>query len=440
MRNRIIRVAALLACALAPLAAEIRTLTVLHLNDMHARLTPLDNGRGGFAALTTAIKREREGCKDCILLNAGDLVQGSPVSTIYHGEPIFQIANLMGFDAFTLGNHEFDYGWLQVKKFLGMAKYPVVTSNLVNTAGELMTAKPYVILKVNGLRVAVIGVMTESLPSLTIPEELGEYRVLPVVETVRKYAREALPNADLIVALGHIGGNEEQAILEQVPEVSVIVSGHIHSGMQQPRVKDGRVQVRVRSYGEELGRLDLKVDTEKKALAEFTWKKIAIDPAVYAPDAAVDAEVKKWEGQVSAIVDKPVAISKHAFTKPQMKELIQRAIREETGADFAWMNSGGIRDSLPEGQLLERSIWNVMPFDDVLMVGTFKGSQLPPAVVGDRKIEPDKEYTLAVTDYTAQNQGTGENFRGVAGLKFDHRIGLLRDLLIDWFRKAKVVE
>jgi 2',3'-cyclic-nucleotide 2'-phosphodiesterase (5'-nucleotidase family) len=316
----------------------------------------------------------------------------------------------------------------------------VVTSNLVNQAGELMTPKAYTILRVNGLRVAVIGAMTETLPSLTIPEELGEYHVLPVVETVRKYAREALPNADLIVVLGHITGPEEQAILEGVPEVSVIVSGHIHSGMQQARVKDGRVQVRVRSYAEELGRLDLKVDTEKKALAGFAWKKIAIDPKVYPPDPEVAAAVKHWEDQVSALVDRPLAISKHAFTKPQMKTLIEQAIREETGADFAWMNSGGIRDPLPEGQLLERNIWNVMPFDDALLVGTFKGSQLPPMVVGDRKIEPDREYTLAVTDYTAANQGTSENFRGTTGLNFDHRIGLLRDILIDWFRKKKVVE
>ncbi len=435
-----IRAAALLALALTPLAAEIRTLTILHLNDMHARIMPLDNGHGGFAAMATAIKRERANCHDCLLLNAGDLVQGSPVSTIFHGEPIFEIANLMGFDAFTLGNHEFDYGWLQVKKFIGIAKYPVVTSNLVNAAGQLMTPKPYVVLKVNGLRVAVIGAMTETLRTLSVPDSLGEYHTLPLVETVRKYAREVRPESDLIVVLAHITGNEEQAILDNVPEVSVIVSGHIHSGMQQPRVENGRVQVRVRSYAEELGRLELKVDTEKKALAAFEWKKITIDPKEFAPDPEVAAAVKKWEDQVSTLVDRPIAVAKHAVSKQELKPLIQQAIRDETGADFAWMNSGGIRDPLPAGQLLERNIWNVMPFDDVLLVGTFKGKDLPPVVVGDRKIDPEKDYTLAVTDYTAENQGTGENFRGVTGLKFDHRIGLLRDILLDWFRKKKVIE
>src|ERR1035437_2005092 len=115
----------LLAWALLcnPVAAEIRSLTILHTNDLHARMMPLENHRGSFAFLTTVIRRERAGCKDCILLNAGDVAQGSPVSTIFHGLPIFEVANLLGFDVGTLGNHDFDYGWMQTRKFMQIAKY-----------------------------------------------------------------------------------------------------------------------------------------------------------------------------------------------------------------------------------------------------------------------------------------------------------------------------
>src|SRR4051812_5272839 len=96
----------LLGCILAfSLPAEIRTLTILHTNDLHSRLTPLDNRHGGFAYLATAIKQQRKGCMDCILLNAGDLAQGSPVSSVYKGAPIFEIANMLGYSAATLGNH-----------------------------------------------------------------------------------------------------------------------------------------------------------------------------------------------------------------------------------------------------------------------------------------------------------------------------------------------
>src|SRR5580692_5082464 len=137
MQYRIRRVLAVALLFAAPLAAEIRQLTILHTNDLHARLMPLSDGRGGFAYLAATIRRERANCDHCILLNAGDLVQGTPVSTLFHGLPVYEIAGLFGYDAATLGNHEFDYGWLQARKFAQTAKFPVVDANLVNNAGEL---------------------------------------------------------------------------------------------------------------------------------------------------------------------------------------------------------------------------------------------------------------------------------------------------------------
>src|SRR5690242_1434020 len=88
----------------ASAADSVRAVTILHTNDIHAHLTPTERGKGGFAQLAAAIRHERENCTGCLLLNAGDLVQGTPVSTIFHGEPVYQIANLFRFDAATLGN------------------------------------------------------------------------------------------------------------------------------------------------------------------------------------------------------------------------------------------------------------------------------------------------------------------------------------------------
>src|SRR5947208_14191807 len=91
--------AALIVLVAFPLAAEVRTLTILHTNDLHARLLPLENHHGGFAYLAAVIRRERPNCTDCILLNAGDVAQGTPVSHIFHGLPVFELANLFGYDA-----------------------------------------------------------------------------------------------------------------------------------------------------------------------------------------------------------------------------------------------------------------------------------------------------------------------------------------------------
>lgn len=435
-KRRLLAVA-LLACT--QLAAEVRTLTILHTNDLHARLSPLENHNGGFAYLATLIRRERAGCHDCILLNAGDLVQGTPVSTIFFGQPVFEVGNLLGFDAATLGNHEFDYGWLQARRFLEVAKYPIVTSNIVNRSGQLFTPKPYLILKVNGLRVAVIGAMTDDLHSLSTSKLLEDWHTLPAVATARKYAAELREQSDLIVLLAHITGTEETEFLNSAPEIPVLITGHIHRGIDEALSKDGRVMVRVKGYGEELGRLDLKVDTEKKAPVSWTWKHITVDSTKLEPDAEVASAVKHWEDEVTARVDQPLAVAAKRFEKRDVKRLIEQALRDETGADFAWMNQGGVRDILPQGQLLVRHIWNIMPFDNRVVVGTFKGRDLPAVVLGDRQVDPDREYTLAVSDFTAENQGTQENLR-TTGLKFPNDVGLMRDLLIDWFRKKKVIE
>jgi 2',3'-cyclic-nucleotide 2'-phosphodiesterase (5'-nucleotidase family) len=420
------------------LPAEIRSLTILHSNDLHARLTPLENGNGGFAYLASVLRRERAGCRDCIYLNAGDLVQGTPVSTIFHGLPVYEIANLLKIDASTLGNHEFDYGWPQVQKFLATARFPVVSANVVNDKGNLMTREPYIILRANGLRIAVIGAMTDRLDSLTTPKLLGEWHTMPLLDTVRKYAAELRPKSDLVVLLGHITDGEETEVLEKVPGVSVIVSGHVHKGMAKAESRDNRVLVRVKGYGEELGRLSLEVDTEKKELVRWDWKRIRIDSTRVRPDAAIAKVVKRWEDEVTARVDQPLAVSSRSFTKAEVKLLIERAMREQTGSNFAFMNLGGVRDVLPKGQLLVRHIWNIMPFDNMVVVGTFKGRQIPQVVAGAKQLDPDRDYTFAVSDFTAANP-EGEGLKAT-GLKFPNEVGLLRDILVDWFRKKKTID
>ena len=438
MANSLRRLLALTLLVCASLPAEIRTLSIIHTNDLHARLTPLENHNGGFAYVAAVIRREREHCTDCITLFAGDMAQGTPVSTIFHGLPVFEIANLLGFDAATLGNHDFDYGWMQTRKFIDTARYPIVSANMVNSEGKLFT-RPYVILTVNHLRIAVIGAMTDTLPALSTPKLLEDWHAAPLVETARKYARELRDQSDLIVLLGHITDAEEATLLKEAPEIPVLVTGHIHRGIEQASVVDGRIMVRAKGYGEEVGRLDLKVDTEKKAPVEWKWRRIVVDSTKIEPAADVAALVNHWESEVTARVDRPLALSKRNFTKVETKHLIEQALREETGADFSWMNLGGVRDLVPEGQLRERNVWNIMPFDNTVVVGTFKGKDLPPVVVGDRKIDPEREYTLAVSDYTAANQETRENLQ-TKGLTFPHEVGLMRDILIDWFRKKKVIE
>ncbi len=439
--GRILFLALLLCVALFSAQAQVRSLSILHTNDLHAHLLPDASNRGGFAQMAAILRQETAGCLACLILNGGDLVQGTPISTIYQGVPIFELANLLRFDAAVLGNHEFDYGWRKISEFMRAARFPVLAANVTDEQGRLLTRQAYVILPVGGaggIRVAVIGALTADLPDLTTPDKFGPWRALPVAATVRRYAREVREKSDLILVLGHLNESEESAILREVPEVAAVISGHPHDGLEAPVEVDGRIVVRLRANGEEIGRLDLDVDAARKAVVRSAWKRIPVNAAVVPPSEDAARAVEQWESKVRAIVDVPIGTARRAFTRQELKPVIEQATREELGTDLAFVNLGGIRDSLPAGTILARHIWNIMPFDNRLVVGRFRGSELPLAVTLGVPIDPNRQYTLAVSDFVATNQRAE---LGASGLRFPRRINRLhRDVLIDWVRKRRALE
>lgn len=414
-----------------------QSLTILHSNDLHAHLLPDEHGTGGFARLATAVRREKMNCAACLYLNAGDLVQGTPVSTLFHGIPVYEIANLLGFDASTLGNHEFDYGWRRVQEFGRIAHFPVLSANVVDANGKSITSQPYIIKSAGGIRVAIIGVVLGDLVrNFVSPPEVGPWNVLPVLDTVRKYARELRDRSDLVVVLGHIHDKEEVAeILKQIPEVSAVVAGHTHEAYPEMMNVEGRVAVLVNSYADQLGRLDLQVDIAGKKLRSAEWRKIPID-AKLTPAPDVERLVNHWESKVRPLVDVPIGESPKAMarTDPDLRKMIEKAMAEQTGADIGWINTGNIRDGLPAGRILARQIWNMLPFDNYIVTGKFKGSQLPKSITDRYPVEPDREYTVATTDFTAGNQAAKDQL-DTTGLVFPKIGPLQRDAVIAWIRK-----
>ena len=434
------RLLAVLILAFTARAQNIRPLTILHSNDLHAHLLPDDQGMGGLAYLATVVREQRANNAACLYLNAGDLVQGTPVSTIYQGLPIYEIANHLGIDVSTLGNHEFDYGWRRIQDFVKTATFPIVSANVVNDQGAFLAGQPYVIKTVGGIRVAVIGVLLGNLVgNLATPDKVLPWKVLPVVETVRKYAFELRDKSDMIVVLGHINDSEADAILREIPEVSVAIVGHSHKEYPNLHNFEGRVGALVTSYGVELGRLDMQVDMTAHKLKSVEWKIIPVDSKKITPDPLVAREVAAWEAKVSKIVDIPIGEAHRRFEKHDLQILIERAMAEETGSDLAWVNLGNVRDVIPTGTILARTVWNILPFDNAVVIGKFKGSQLPAKVREGHTIDPDREYTLATTDFTAANQASRDQF-GVSGLDFPKTAAMQRDMVIDWIKKKKVLE
>jgi len=156
-----------------------------------------------------------------------------------------------------------------------------------------------------------------------------------------------------------------------------------------------------------------------------------------APD--VKKLVDKWEAKVSKIVDVPIGEAKREFAGADLKLLMEQAMADEMHADFALMNQGGVRDRLPKGTVLARTVWNIMPFDNKMAVGRIKGSQLSSALTRGRTVEPDREYIVTMSDFSAGNESQ-RKLLGITDLQLETKTVLLRDLLITWIKKKGTLD
>lgn len=426
--------------------SAVHELTILHFNDLHDRLLPDPDGKGGVAHLATLLKRERAAAHASLTLNAGDLVQGTPVSTIFEGLPDYEIANSLGIDVNCLGNHEFDYGWQKIRDFMQVASFPTVSANAVDASGNRLVNPSYVILNAGGMRVAVIGALLESLANTTTLERLGPYRAAPAVEALRPIVAKAKQRSDMVIVLGHLEKSEAESILRELPDVSVAVIGHEHAAWKEPVEIDGRFVIHAEGYGRQVGRLVLRYDIATRRIISHEWTGIPVDDSEYPADPVVQAQVDKWEAKVAARVDVPIGRATRALPRNEVRTLMERAMLDQmldrVPADFSFTNRGGVRDILPQGELLARHVWNVMPFDNRVVVLEIRGDQLAALIdpsgrtdpVVKERLDPTRVYRLVTTDFVAQSWADiGKTFplqdQGV----------LLRDVVIDWIKKRKVI-
>ncbi|HSP69634.1 MAG TPA: 5'-nucleotidase C-terminal domain-containing protein, partial [Bryobacteraceae bacterium] len=299
-----------------------------------------------------------------------------------------------------------------------------------------------VIRDAGGMRVAVIGALLESLAENTTLARLGPYHAAPIVETLRPIVADAKQRADIVIVLGHIEKAEGESILRGLPDVSIVATGHEHAPWKEPLEIDGRFVIHAQGYGRQLGRMVLRYDTATRGIVSHEWTGITVDDTEYPADPVVQAQVDQWEAKVSALVDVPIGRATRQIPRAEVRTLMERAMLDQTQADLAFTNRGGVRDILPEGELLARHVWNVMPFENRVVTLEIPGDQLAvltdpsdrtDPVVKDR-LDPKRMYRLATTDFVAQSwTDIGKPFP-----RTDQGV-LLRDALIDWIKQRKAI-
>ena len=233
-----------LAAALATGAgARGRKITILHTNDTHSCIYPLNRhladtllaGRGGFVRRAEMVRQERRKEPELLLLDSGDFSQGSTYYTLYKGDVEVGLMNLMGYDAATLGNHEFDYGVDNLARLARKAEFPIVCANYDFTGTPLEgLINPYTIIKRNGVKIGIFGVSPQ-LDGLVMAQSCKGVKYNDPVKAANDVARllKEKEKCDLVICLSHLGwdliGTDDTEMMPQTRNIDIILGGHSHS-------------------------------------------------------------------------------------------------------------------------------------------------------------------------------------------------------------------
>ena len=241
--TRLIIAIMLAVAAITGAEAKGRKITILHTNDTHSCVYPLNPnladtmlaGRGGFVRRAGMIKQEREKNPKLLLLDSGDFSQGSTYYTLYKGDVEVGLMNLMGYDAATLGNHEFDYGVENLARLARKAEFPIVCANYDFTGTPLEgLIKPYTVIKRDGVKIGIFGVSPQ-LDGLVMAESCKGVKYNDPVKAANDVARllKEREKCDLVICLSHLGwdliGTDDTEMMQQTRNIDIVLGGHSHS-------------------------------------------------------------------------------------------------------------------------------------------------------------------------------------------------------------------
>ncbi|WP_226390956.1 bifunctional metallophosphatase/5'-nucleotidase [Penaeicola halotolerans] len=262
---------------------KIQKLTILHTNDMHSRVEPfpLDGtanaGKGGMARRAALIKQIRQEEEHILLFDSGDIFQGTPYFNMYGGEVEFKLMSQMGYDAATLGNHDFDNGLIGLENQLPNASFPFLIANYDFTQTRLNGRfEPYKIFEKGGLRIGVFGLGIE-LEGLVPYDAFEQTKYLDPVAVAKEMVQELRQKkCDLIVCLSHLGYKygsskiSDTVLAQQVAGIDLILGGHTHTFLDQPDIyvdsEGGTTMVNQAGWaGMRVGRIDFEIENRKKS-------------------------------------------------------------------------------------------------------------------------------------------------------------------------------
>lgn len=403
-------------------------ITILHTNDHHGRFWKNRDGEYGMAARKTVVDQIRKEVAAAggysLLLDGGDVNTGVPESDLQDAVPDFRGMNLLGYDAMAVGNHEFDKPPVVLQMQRDLATFPMLSANIYRDGKRLF--EPYKIFNLGGVRVAVMGLTTEDTQKMVHPDNIRNVEFRNAQTEAARVVPELRSKADVVIAATHMGHYENGAHGTQAPGdvelaravkgLDMIVGGHTQNpgcmkaenvvdrayvpGSEcKPDRQNGTWVVQAHEWGKYVGRADFTYKNGEFKLVKYALIPINLKKPVkaadgktslvtYTPEIAESPEMLqllkpfqdfgqqklmvevgssdgKLEGDRSVVRSQPAALG----------VMIGRSMMDKTKADFAVVNAGGVRDSLPAGKITYKDVLTVHPFGNTIAVVDLSGKE-----------------------------------------------------------------
>jgi len=367
-------------------------ITILHINDTHAHLEDV-------ARRATLVKKVRDevGSNRLLMFDSGDVFMGTPYFTLMKGQADLEFMNMLGYDAMTLGNHEFDnYEKTPqyLNDFIAKAGFPIVCSNIdFSKVAELRgKTAPYLIIEKNGQKFGVIGLLTEDTAEIADPGKnisIGDH----VAAARQSVSLLQSKGVDKIIALTHIGWDYDTELAKQVSGIDLIIGGHSHTLPEvYPTVvanKEPTLVVQAEAYGKYLGRLDLTFDERgvivKQAGSLAVIKDAAEDPEYAAVLAKYKAPIDQLQKTMvgKTLVDLDAERTDIRTQETNFGNLVADAMLAKASgvkAQMAIVNGGSIRTTIPAGDISLGQLQTAIPFNNDMVVFDLSGEDLVSAL------------------------------------------------------------
>jgi len=387
------------------------SIRILHTNDHHAHLEPIKYGDrflGGIARRRTLIDQIRVESKNdhepLLLLDAGDIFQGTLYFNQYQGQADLDFYNTLAYDAGTIGNHEFDRGQQVLANFITKAKFPIISANLDIASSSPLYGKvrPWHILDMKGEKIGIFGLTTTDTEILSSVGD-GVKFTDPIAAARTSVQNLKQQGINKIIALTHIGFENDVVLAQKVPDIDIIIGAHSHTPVgnipnanhpyplvQKNGKKESVLVVTDWEWGKYLGDLSVSFDRAGKLIA-WAGKPHAIDASIK-PNPEFANKLKAYAAPIESLRQKVIGQALVALDGDRVKmrtgetalgNLIADAILAKTQGDrvqVALINAGGIRSSLPLGNITMGNVLEALPFGNTITRVELTGQQLIEAL------------------------------------------------------------